>query len=108
MPYASMFHRLAAKRVDERTITGNVTIPADAASVLCFATTGANRDVTMPLVTSVVGKLWFVMNKGAAGNLVLKTSTGGTISTLTAANGLIMAVIGSTWRVFARSVDTTS
>lgn len=97
MPYDIRARRWGAKGIDERVLSGNVTLDGMIASVLCFGATAA-RTVTLP--AGVAGRLVTIFNKAATATITFNNSTGGTVQALKAGKACMIMLIGTTWRVF--------
>jgi hypothetical protein len=97
MPYDIRASRWGSKRIDERVLTGNITLDAMVASVLCYGATAA-RTVTLP--AGIAGRLITIFNKASTATITFVNSTAGTVQALKAGKACQIMLIGTTWRVF--------
>jgi len=64
----------------EQTLTGNLTLAEDSPIVHLLDAGGSNRNVTLPVYE--LGMYFVIANVGSSNNLVIKNSSGTTLSTL--------------------------
>lgn len=84
-----------------RAIADNFDVLLDMPTVLRLDAGAGNKDVRMPNVATATSKdlVFFILNDGAANNLVIKThDEGATIVTLAPGDGAMLHCNGVTWK----------
>lgn len=88
--------------VKATTISANATFDETSATISAINGGASNRDVTAVASCEIAGMIKVFLNTGTTNNLVIKSSAGSTLATLTPGQYALIAY-GAAWHAFAPS-----
>lgn len=83
--------------IGTQVLAADLTVAAGGQGVLALDAGSGNRNVTLPTIASSIGVAYWIVNNGAANNLVIKKSDGTTLFTLLPGQSTHIFNDGVTW-----------